>query len=52
MDKSKTLYWVKFIDQESGMSIDTYFLAKSISVIDDNIADILEIRVINDVSEL
>lgn len=49
---SKTLYWVKFVDQESGMAIDTYFSAESISVLDENIADILEIKVIKEVQEL
>lgn len=49
---SKTLYWVKFIDQSTGSEIDTYFSAESISKIDEEIADILEIKVINEVEEL
>lgn len=49
---SKTLYWVKFIDQSDGRVIDTYFSAASISKLDDEIADILEIKVIKEVQAL
>lgn len=48
----KTLYWVKFVDQSNGHTIDTYFSAESISKLDENIADILEIKVIKEVQEV
>jgi len=47
-----TLYWVKFIEQENGRTIDAYFKAESISIIDESIADILEIKVIKEVIQL
>lgn len=49
---SKTLYWVKFVDQSSGMDTDAYFTAKSLADLDNNISDIMEIKVINDVIDL
>lgn len=48
----KKLYWVKFIEQSDGAMIDTYFTAHSISELDEHIADILEIKVIQEVIEL
>lgn len=48
----KTLYWVKFIAQGTGSKIDTYFIANSLEHLEENIADILEVKVINDVQEL
>lgn len=48
----KKLYWVKFIEQSDGATIDTYFTAHSISELDEHIADILEIKVIQEVIEL
>lgn len=48
----KKLYWVKFIEQGDGATIDTYFTAHSISELDEHIADILEIKVIQEVIEL
>lgn len=49
---SKTLYWVRFVDQDKGHTVDTYFSAESISKLDEEIADILEIKVIKEVQEL
>jgi len=50
--KNKTLYWVKFIEQSNGMTLDAYFEAESISKLDEGIADILEIKVIKEVIQL
>lgn len=52
MSEDKTLYWVKFVEQDNGTDIDTYFLAKNLAQLEENIADILEVKVINDVSDL
>jgi hypothetical protein len=50
--EGKTLYWVKFIDQSNGMNIDTYFIAHNLQHLEDNIADILEVKAIKDVQDL
>ena len=52
MSNDKTLYWVKFVEQGQGRTLDEYVLAKSISELDKTFADILEIKVIKDVMEL
>lgn len=52
MDKQTKLYWVKFVDQSSGIEVDTYFKAESISKLDEVIADIIEIKVIDHVQEI
>lgn len=52
MGKDKKLYWVRFIDQSNGNKIDTHFIAKSLSHLEDNIADILEVKLIDDVQDL
>lgn len=49
---SKTLYWVKFVDQSNGQTIDTYFTAESLTDLDNSVADIMEIKVINEVIDL
>ena len=48
----KNLYRVKFIDQEAGLTIDQYFMANSIAHSEQNIADILEIKVISNIIDL
>ena len=50
--RGKILFWVKFVDQSSGNTINTYFLARSLSHLDEEIADILEVKVIHDVDDL
>ncbi len=52
MEKGKTLYWVKWVNQDTGGNIDSYFLATGLSQLEDNISDILELKVINDVHDL
>ena len=52
MDEDKKLYWVRFVEQERGTNIDTYFIAKSLAHLEEEIADILEVKLINDVSDL
>lgn len=52
MDKTKTLYWVKFVDQSDGRTIDTHFLARNLAHLEEEISDILQIKVISDVSDL
>lgn len=49
---NRTLYWVKFIDQSNGNNVDAYVLAKSLAQIEDEFADILEIKLIKEVMEL
>ena len=47
-----TLYWVKFVDQSTGRSVDTYFLATSLAELEESIADIEEVKVIHEVQDL
>lgn len=49
---SKTLYWVKFIEQDRGNTIDTHFIATGLKQLEEEISDILEVKVINDVTDL
>ena len=48
----ENLYWVKWVNQENGMNIDGYFIANSIAHLEQEIADILEIKLIKDVHNL
>lgn len=48
----KTLYWVKWVNQNTGGNIDGYFLALSLAQLEEEVVDILEVKVINDVHDL
>lgn len=50
--KNRTLYYVHFVDQLSGATIDEYFLADNIAQIEQNVAEIKRIKVIKEVIEL
>lgn len=52
MGNNKTLYWVKFVDQDRGNTVDTYFIARNLQHLEEEIADILEVKAIKSVQDL
>ena len=50
--EDKTLYWVKFIDQSNGETVDNYMLAYSLKHLEEEVVDILELKVIDNIIDL
>lgn len=51
MTKRK-LYWVKFVNQDNGLTIDSYFIANNLAHLEYRVADILKVRVISNIIDL